>query len=361
MRAELPTDGNSALFAVGCAALVVEGGRKIIACAPEVERWLNFGAGQALRPGAFTRLPPPLRKVIREAGEGRPVVGRSLRLTGSKASAVAIQASALPVETRAGGRLVVVLLELGAVGGGREENLRRLDRLASLGTLSAGLGHEIKNALVAVKTFVDLLLEQNPDAELSEVVRRELRRMDSIVSQMLRFAGPGQPEFSDVHLHDVLDHSLRLVQYQLKLKAITLRRSFKAAPDLLRGDDCRLEQAFVNLLLNAIEAMGTDSALIVTTDLVRARPPGRPTRRRPFQLCVTITDTGGGVAPENLGRLFEPFFTTKPQGTGLGLSIARRIIQEHQGHIGVRSRLQRGTTFTILLPAAARSPQLPAR
>ena len=137
-----------------------------------------------------------------------------------------------------------------------EERLEQLDRLANIGTLAAGMAHEIKNALVAGKTFVDLLLEKHQDAELVEVVRREMGRIDAIVSRMLKFAGPARPAFSEVRLHEVLEHSLRLVQPQLEGKAIVLSRSFQAAPDRVSGDDYQLQQAFVNLFLNALEAMG---------------------------------------------------------------------------------------------------------
>ena len=115
-----------------------------------------------------------------------------------------------------------------------EERLEQLDRLANVGTLAATMAHEIKNALVAGKTFIDLLLEKHQDAELVEVVRREMSRIDAIVSRMLKFAGPARPAFSEVRLHEVLDHSLRLVQPQLEGKSIALSRSFQAAPDLLQ-------------------------------------------------------------------------------------------------------------------------------
>jgi two-component system sensor histidine kinase HydH len=145
-----------------------------------------------------------------------------------------------------------------------------------------------------VKTFVDLLLEKNQDAELTEVVRRELRRIDSMVSQMLKFAAPARPAFAAVRVHDVLDHSLRMVQHQLEGKLISLNRSFNAAPDSIKGDDHQLEQAFVNLFLNAVEAMGMKGSLTVATEIVRtapakATPPETHCRPQPR---ITIADTG---------------------------------------------------------------------
>ena len=219
-----------------------------------------------------------------------------------------------------------------------EQNLQRLDRLAGLGLLSAGMAHEIKNGLVAVKTFVDLLLEKNQDAELGKVVVRELERINAIVTQMLRFAAPGHAAFKTVRIHGLLDHSLRLVEHQISGKLISLNRDYKAAPDTVHGDEFQLQQAFMNLLFNAIEAMGANGTLTVGTEITDG------------QLRIQIRDTGTGIAPENQGRLFEPFFTTKKNGTGLGLAISQRIVHEHGGNISAQSENNKGSTFSISLP-----------
>jgi two-component system sensor histidine kinase HydH len=217
------------------------------------------------------------------------------------------------------------------------------------------MAHEIKNTLVAGKTFVDLLLEKHQDAELAEVVRREMGRIDAIVSRMRNFAGPAQSAFSEVRLHEILEHSLRLVQPQLVGKLVVLNRSFRAAPDILHGNDYQLQQAFVNLFLNALDAMGPNGTLSVATDILppRARRGKTSEAANLAHLRLTIKDDGVGITPENMARLFEPFFTTKPNGTGLGLLITRRIIQEHHGAITVQSEPDKGTAFQILLPVPA--------
>jgi signal transduction histidine kinase len=172
---------------------------------------------------------------------------------------------------------------------------------------------------------------------------------------MLKFGGPARLDFGEVRLHEILEHSLRLVQPQLEGKLISLSRSFQAAPDLVQGDDCQLQQAFVNLFLNALEAMGTNGMLSVTTENIPAdAASGRVGGSAELgQLRVAIRDNGAGIPQEHLGRLFEPFFTTKPSGTGLGLPITRRIILEHRGDISVESQPGNGTAFHILLPASA--------
>jgi len=327
------------------AVLTVNREGRIVNCTPAAEKALR------LKPGRST-VPIFLRKVVREClATGQPILTQTVSPASEKSSHAPLSISAMPVRRGRVTEVVIVVHDLSPLQH-IEQNLRRLDRLASIGTLSASMGHEIKNALVAVKTFVDLLLDRNRDSELTETVQREMLRIESIVRQMLKFAGPPRPAFSPVRLHDVLDHSLRMVQRQLEGKLISLNRSFRAAPDSIHGDDYQLEQAFVNLLLNAVEAMGPNGSLQVATELVQA--PTAPKSSNSPLVRVTISDTGVGVTPENMIHLFEPFFTTKHDGTGLGLPITQRIVREHHGDITVHSELNKGTTFNILLPANAK-------
>jgi signal transduction histidine kinase len=138
---------------------------------------------------------------------------------------------------------------------------------------------------------------------------------------------------------------LRLIQPQFRNKSIATKRSFQAASDLVEGDEQQLEQAFVNLLLNSMEAMGQKGQLLVSTKtLVAAADQKKPL------IEVAITDSGGGIASQNLPHLFEPFFTTKQNGTGLGLLITRKIIREHDGDIRAENNADAGATFRITLP-----------
>jgi signal transduction histidine kinase len=223
-----------------------------------------------------------------------------------------------------------------------QENLRRLDRLANLGLVSASIAHEIKNGLVAISTFVELLLQKGDDQEMTEVVRRELRRIDSLVTQMLRFAAPKPKAFATVPIHPLLDHSVRLLEHQMSGRLIAFERNYKAEPDSLRADESQLQQAFMNLLLNALEAVGSNGELSISTENVIGADGAK-------RLKISIRDTGSGITPENLTHLFEPFFTTKKNGTGLGLSITRRIIEEHRGTIEVKSEPGAGSTFIVSL------------
>jgi signal transduction histidine kinase len=223
------------------------------------------------------------------------------------------------------------------------DKMQRLDRLANLGMLSAGMAHEIKNGMVAIKTFVDLLLEKNQDAELADVVRHELQRINAIATQMLRIAAPNHATFKAVRVHEVLDHSLRLLQPQISVKLIALRKHYRAGSDVVQGDDAQLQQVFMNLLLNAVEATGPNGTLTITTETADGGGGAGV-------LQVQIQDTGVGIKPENVERLFEPFFTTKKNGTGLGLAISHRIMQEHRGDIRVQSEPGQSSLFTLSLP-----------
>ena len=319
-----------------CGALVVSRRGRITVCTPEAAAHLRTSAAK-LRGADLAALPPALAKMIRKsAAGGKPVMNREIPLD----EATMLRASILPVKSE-----TVVVLHRLSPAQNHEQNIRRLDQLASLGALSAGMAHEIKNGMVAVRTFVELLLEKGQDAELNEVVGRELKRIDGIVTQMLRLAAPRPAVFTTVRVHQVLDHSLRLIQHQLDAKLISLRRDFRAETDAVHGDDAQLQQAFLNLLFNAIEAMGANGVLTVGTEITGEESGGR-------NLAIHIRDTGVGITPENLGRLFEPFFTTKKNGTGLGLAITRRIAHEHHGSVKARSEVSQGSTFSFSLPAS---------
>ena len=224
-----------------------------------------------------------------------------------------------------------------------QANLRRLDRLANLGLISAGVAHEIKNGLVAIKTYVEILLEKGDDSEMTAVVRRELTRIDRLATQMLRLSAPRSTTLAAVPIHQVLDHSLQLLAHQMSGRMIDLKRDYRAQSDTVSGDESQLQQAFMNLVLNGIEAIGSNGELTVGTEICADTAE----RRR---LKVFFRDTGPGIAPENLARLFEPFFTTKKNGTGLGLAISQRVAEDHAGKIEVISNAGGGSTFIVFLP-----------
>jgi signal transduction histidine kinase len=358
VESSLPNDLSFTEVLHKCAAVgivLLNAQKEVAAINDHARGLLDLKAAPDALP-TFASLPGALRAVARRAlaRKAEPLDQR-IEISDAARGPIVLHVTSLPVrESRKGAGAVLVLNEL-TPALQIEQHVLQLDRLASIGTLAAGMAHEIKNALVAGKTFVDLLLEKHQDAELVEVVRREMGRIDALVSRMRNFAGPARPAFRDVRLHEVLEHSLRLIQPQLEDKLIVVNRSFLAASDLLRGDDYQLQQAFVNLFLNALDAMGANGTLSVATNLLTdelaapgsAKAPARP------QIQLTVQDNGHGISAEHMARLFDPFFTTKPTGTGLGLPITRRIIHEHHGAITVQSQPNQGTSFQILLPVSA--------
>jgi two-component system, NtrC family, nitrogen regulation sensor histidine kinase GlnL len=346
--------GNVLQDHFACGVMTIDAADRAVAITPGTERLLRLPNGSKF-PLPATSLPAPIHSVIAQVRRtGAGVADREFVFESIGAAPVALSVSVMPVQPGdAAGSLVVLLRDISSAGT-LEHDMRRLNRLASIGTLAASAAHEIKNALVPVRTFVGMLLERNPQAELAGTVGREMERVDTIVSRMLKFSAPVKPTLAIIGLHELLDHSLRLVQHRVEGKLIALHRQFEASPDALSGDDHQLEQAFLNLLINAVEAMGAEGALTVRTDvfteearLALREGPG-PTRF----LRVSISDTGPGIPPENLGTIFDPFFTTKKSGTGLGLAVTRNIIEEHKGLIRVESAPGKGSTFMVLLPCS---------
>ena len=241
-----------------------------------------------------------------------------------------------------------------------ETQIRRSDRLASLGTLSAGMAHEIKNPLVSIKTFAQLLPERYQDSDFREtfsnLIGHEIDRIDSLVNQLLRFARPTKPLLRPMHVHEILEKSLSLVGHRMYQKEIKLTRSWEANVDTIRADADQLEQVFLNFFLNAMDAMKNGGELAVTTQVsaderwVSALTHGNGNGSVAEVLRITIRDTGEGIRQQDIAHVFDPFFTTKDYGTGLGLSVVHGIIQEHGGQIEVESELQKGTAFHVLLP-----------
>jgi signal transduction histidine kinase len=339
---------------LNCAVIALNERRAITALNAKAEHLTGLKATAAVGKG-IESLPASLQPIVAETfSSGLPVNERRILFHDAKRGDLAIQVGTTPTRA-ADGKVTGVAVVLNDISSVRkwEANMRRLDRLHSMGTLSASMAHEVKNAFVAVRTFVQLLLEKNREADLGDIVRQEMNRIDSIVGQMLRFSGPAKPTVSTIHLHFVLNKSLLLIQHLLDEKKIKMTRTFMHGSDLVEGDSDQLEQALLNLFFNALDAMDENGRLTVTTDELPpdAKIEGLAPLKEGHYLRVTIQDTGSGIAPENMERLFEPFFTTKPEGTGLGLPITRRIIEEHHGVITVKSEAGKGTEFCLILPA----------
>ncbi len=244
-----------------------------------------------------------------------------------------------------------------------EAQLRRADRLAALGTLAAGVAHEIRNPLVFVRTFVHLFPRQHADeefrAKFAEMVPQELDRINDIVVGLLELARPANLNFGMTLLHPLLDRVVALYAGQLEAQRITVQRRFDPSVESVWADAEHLRRVVVNLVLNAIQAMDRGEGCL--TLATRKLAPGDPlllsanvrSKRLPVleeYIALDIGDTGPGIPEEIAEKLFTPFFTSKTKGTGLGLALALKIVEDHGGRITFRSQVGTGTVFTLVLP-----------
>ena len=232
--------------------------------------------------------------------------------------------------------------------------IRRADRLASLGTLTAGLAHEIRNPLVAIKTFTQLLPERIDDEEFRNhflsIASGEVDRISALVTELLEFARPSEPKFELEDINGILDGMILLVSTETKKKQINIAKNYASDIPPLQVDREQIKQVFLNILLNAIEATSENGKITVQTRSFM-KPGGEPYAQ------IEFTDTGSGIPGEYIEDIFNPFFTTKSTGSGLGLSISNQIIQDHRGYIDVESQLGKGSSFFVNLPLNQEYPK----
>ena len=225
-----------------------------------------------------------------------------------------------------------------------EEKLRQADRLAALGTLSAGLAHEIKNPLSAIKTFVQLLPQkvENPTfmEKFSVTVPREIDRINQLVEDLLELTRRKARPVVDVDVNRLILQAIDLHGEEMERRCIVFESSLNEALPPIRGDSETLYRAFSNLMINAIQAMPHGGTIYISSDLDQASSV----------VEITFKDTGIGMDEETSKSLFNPFFTTKKKGVGLGMALVRKIIEDHHGTIKVMSEKEKGTIFVLRLP-----------
>lgn len=225
----------------------------------------------------------------------------------------------------------------------------RHEKLASLGTLAAGVAHEIRNPLTAINVRLHSLkknlVPNSSEQEDALVIGHEIQRLERIVQEFLQFARPGEPKLLTVSADSLLARMRSLFGPQLEKTSIRL--NLESVPDIwVRVDPHQIAQVLINLIQNAAESMEGAGTITLRARIGTARLSARV---RPA-VILEVSDTGKGIPPELQKRMFDPFFTTKEEGTGLGLAISSRIVEKHGGVLECRSEVNRGTTFAILLP-----------
>ena len=232
-----------------------------------------------------------------------------------------------------------------------QEEILRMDRLVSLGKLSSGIAHELRNPLAGIKTTAQALgeelTEKDPRREYLQRITKEIDRLNELLKTFFSFAKPQKLNLTPCHVRDIINEIIPFLIKEIADKGIRFEEKYDPHLPRIKADKTQMHQVFLNLFLNAIQAMPEGGELkIGVSSFVSAGGDGP---RQNFVKAI-VSDTGKGIPPHMVDRIFDPFFTTKPKGVGLGLSIAYQIINKHGGTIKVESQWEKGTSFVITLP-----------
>jgi two-component system, NtrC family, sensor histidine kinase HydH len=228
-----------------------------------------------------------------------------------------------------------------------EEQLRRAEKLSTMGEMAAVLAHEIRNPLGSIRGTAEILKDDyrpgDPKYEFIEIQIKETERLNHVVEDFLRIARPQQGEMATCDIQNELETILTLVANDAKGRKISLELASAPRGAVVKADGEKLRQAFLNIVLNALQAVPSGGRVVISTTV---REEGTPNA-----VCeVAFQDTGPGMTSDTLEKVFEPFYTTKDDGTGLGLAITKKIIERHGGKVSIDTEVGRGTTVTVTLP-----------
>ncbi|MBF0452466.1 MAG: PAS domain-containing protein [Candidatus Magnetomorum sp.] len=332
--------------------IVIDTHARIVSCNTVAERLLHIPSYHLIDQPAMEHLPPELFEQIECIQSNKTIIEKELLcdIGFSQRIPVELIASALYDEHRNFHGYVLLLKDLTEVQALRKE-IDRSQRLASIGSLAAGVAHEIRNPLSSIKGFATYFKERyqhnDNDVEISTIMIQEVDRLNRVVSQLLELARPISIAGTTTNIKTLVRDSIKVIEQMAVEKNIHIYTQF--APNLkdVFIDKDRLSQTLLNLYLNAVEAMDGQGELFISLS--------------PYQesgIEIQISDNGQGIDEKSLGHIFDPYYTSKPSGTGLGLAIVNNIIEAHNGFILVNSTRGKGTTFTIRLPSKPQEPQI---
>jgi two-component system sensor histidine kinase HydH len=314
------------------------------------ESVLHQPSNEMLGKAASGVIPSPLWALTKTLKPGKQVLATEVAWPLAGGTTIPLEVSVSMLEGEEGGSLGYVILfrDLTEVRDLQKE-IETSRRLASLGRLAAGIAHEIRNPLSSIKGFATYFRERyrdNPeDEKTAQVMIQEVDRLNRVIGQLLEFARPLAMHKKPVRLQGLIKHALKLVEKQAQANKINIETALPAEIGPVSVDPDRLNQVFLNLFFNAMEAMEKGGLLSVTLSKNNETPRVR----------VTVTDTGVGISEQDLEHVFDPYFTTRQTGTGLGLAIVHKIIESHKGEVKVDSEVGKGTTVTLFLPASPTS------
>jgi signal transduction histidine kinase len=297
---------------------------------------------------------PAFVDAMRDAGEQSPQGGTFYRFRLDAAAGGDVRAlvniTTVPLQSLSGGgdTGTVIIVDDVTARAQLEEQLQISDKMASIGLLAAGVAHEVNTPLTGISSFTQMLLvgadPDDPKTRLLEKIERQTFRAAKIVNGLLNLSRPttAAPERAPVDLNVVVGDVLSLLEHQFKVSRIQVRREMPQPGPIVLATEFKLQQVFLNLFINARDAMPKGGWLTIRT------------RTADGGAVVEVSDTGAGISSECLARIYDPFFTTKEmgQGTGLGLSITYGIVREHEGTIACDSAIGVGTRFTLSFPLA---------
>jgi two-component system sensor histidine kinase HydH len=308
---------------------------------------LNRSSQQVLTKSPRGLLPQPMWELIDHLKTDRRLIDEEIACPMANGESVPLEVIATTLQGENGSFLghVILFRDLSEIQFLKKE-IERSERLASIGKLAAGVAHEIRNPLSSIKGFATYFKERYrgvpEDQNTAEIMIQEVERLNRVITQLLEFARPMDIHSKPTSLQVLIQDSLKLIEGDLNRKNLKVNVRIPSDVPAFKLDPDKYRQVFLNLYLNAIDAMEKGGTLTVE---VRRDEDNR-------NVQITISDTGRGIKEEDLPHVFDPYFTTKSSGTGLGLAIVHKIIESHGGKIRVHSQAGKGTHVTISLASS---------
>lgn len=309
------------------------------------ETLLHVSVEKIIGKSVEEKLPAQFAELINELRQNKRNIIKELELDLGEHGKIYLDINLSVLEDSTGTILGYIILfrDLSEVQELKKE-VERSTRLASIGRLAAGVAHEIRNPLSSIKGFATYFGERYKDVpedkDTAQIMVNEVERLNRVISQLLEFARPVNISKKTLDIKTVINHSAKIIERNASEKDIKVKVNISSGIPHIAVDSDRMNQVFLNLFLNSIEAMDSGGKLDISVDYNHAVE----------MIKIKVSDTGKGIAPNDIGNVFDPYFTTKQSGTGLGLAIVHRIIESHNGEIKVESNLGQGTIVTILLP-----------